>query len=62
MVLPPDDAPTTADRVWLIRRVIRGEVVPTDDDGILLDAGLQVVDEYAFDAAKTNLLVQVWER
>ena len=25
-------------------------------------AGLRVVDEYAFDASKTNLLVQVWER
>jgi mannosyltransferase len=62
VVLPPDDAPPTAERVWLVRRVVRGEVVSTDDDGILLDAGLRVVDEYAFDASKTDLLVQVWER
>jgi hypothetical protein len=62
VVLPPDDAPATADRVWLVRRVIRGEVVSTDDDGVLLDAGLRVVEEYAFDASKTDLLVQLWER
>ena len=62
VVLPPDDAPATADRVWLVRRMIRGEVVSTDDDGILLDAGLRVAEEYSFDAAKTNLLVQLWER
>lgn len=62
VVLPPDDAPPTADRVWLVRRVIRGEVVPTDDDRILAEAGLTVVDERAFDATKTNLLVQVWAR
>jgi mannosyltransferase len=62
VVLPPDDAPATADRVWLVRRVVRGEVVSTDDDEILRDAGLRVVDEYAFDASKTNLLVQVWQR
>jgi hypothetical protein len=62
VVLPPDDAPSAADRVWLVRRVIRGEVVSTDDDAVLLDAGLRVVDEYAFDASKTDLLVQVWER
>ncbi|MGY1681868.1 hypothetical protein [Geodermatophilus sp. SYSU D01176] len=62
VVLPPDDAPGTADRVWLVRRVIRGEVVSTDDDEVLLDAGLRVVGEYAFDASKTDLLVQVWAR
>jgi mannosyltransferase len=62
VVLPPDDAPANADRVWLVRRVIRGEVVSTDDDEVLLDAGLRVVDEYAFDASKTNLLVQLWAR
>jgi mannosyltransferase len=62
VVLPPDDAPATADRVWLVRWMIRGEVVSTDDDGILLDAGLRVAEEYAFDAAKTDLLVQLWER
>ncbi|WP_244522342.1 glycosyltransferase family 39 protein [Geodermatophilus africanus] len=62
VVLPPDDAPATADRVWLVRRAIRGEVVSTDDDDLLLDAGLRVVDEHAFDASKTDLLVQLWER
>jgi mannosyltransferase len=48
--------------VWLVRRVIRGEVVSTDDDDLLLGAGLRVVVEYAFDASKTDLLVQLWER
>ena len=62
VVLPPDDAPPAADRVWLVRRMIRGEVVSTDDDGILLDAGLRVTAEYEFPADKTNLLVQLWER
>lgn len=62
VVLPPDDAPSAADRVWLVRRVIRGEVVSTDDDDVLLGAGLRVVDEYAFDASRTDLLVQLWER
>jgi mannosyltransferase len=62
VVLPPDDAPASADRVWLVRRMIRGEVVSTDDDGILEDAGLRVTAEYEFPAGKTNLLVQVWER
>jgi hypothetical protein len=62
VVLPPDDAPATADRVWLVRRMIRGEVVSTDDDGVLEDAGLRVTAGYEFPAGKTNLLVQLWER
>lgn len=62
VVLPPDDAPASPDRVWLVRRMIRGEVVSTDDDGVLEDAGLRVTAEYEFPAGKTNLLVQVWER
>ena len=40
LILPPDDAPADADRVWLVRRLIDGVPEPTDDDGILLDAGL----------------------
>jgi mannosyltransferase len=62
VVLPPDDAPPAADRVWLVRRMIRGEVVSTDDDETLGDAGLRVTAEYEFPAGKTDLLVQVWER
>jgi hypothetical protein len=62
VVLPPDDAPADADRVWLVRRFIDGEPVPTDDDGILEDAGLRITAEYAFAATKTDLVVQLWER
>ena len=35
LVLPPDDAPADADRVWLVRRLIDGVPEPTDDDEIL---------------------------
>ncbi|SNX96230.1 Dolichyl-phosphate-mannose-protein mannosyltransferase [Geodermatophilus sabuli] len=62
VVLPPDDAPATADRVWLVRRIIDGDPVPTDDDGILESAGLRMTSERAFPAGKTDLVVQLWER
>jgi mannosyltransferase len=62
VVLPPDDAPPDADRVWLVRRLIDGEVVPTDDDAVLEDAGLRLTDERRFPAGKTDLVLQVWER
>ncbi len=62
VVLPPDDAPADADRVWLVRRVIDGEPVPTDDDAILADAGLEVVQEFALEGSKTQLVVQLWTR
>jgi hypothetical protein len=61
VVLPPDDAPADADRVWLVRRIIDGQPVPTDDDGILLSAGMRMTAEYDFPASKTDLVVQVWE-
>jgi mannosyltransferase len=62
VVLPPDDAPASADRVWLVRRFIDGEAVPTDDDEILEAAGLRMADERTFPASKTDLVVQLWER
>jgi mannosyltransferase len=62
VVLPPDDAPATADRVWLVRRVIDGEPVPTDDDTLLADAGLTVTAEHDFPGSKTDLVLQLWER
>ena len=38
LVLPPDDAPSGADRVWLVRRLFDGSPeAPTDDDEILRD-------------------------
>lgn len=62
LVLPPDDAPPDADRVWLVRRLFHGEPEPTDDDEILREAGLRVVGDEYFRAGKTDLIVQLWER
>ncbi|HEX2075626.1 MAG TPA: glycosyltransferase family 39 protein [Geodermatophilus sp.] len=62
VVLPPADAPTGADRVWMVRRVIDGDVVATDDDAVLAAAGLRLTAGYEFPAAKTDLVVQLWER
>ncbi|MGY1638840.1 hypothetical protein ACI78V_19500 [Geodermatophilus sp. SYSU D00742] len=62
VVLPPDDPPGSADRVWLVRRLIDGEPVPTDDDEILQGAGLTMTAERSFPASKTDLVVQRWER
>ncbi|WP_336031063.1 glycosyltransferase family 39 protein [Geodermatophilus sp. FMUSA9-8] len=62
VVLPPDDAPADADRVWLVRRLVDGEPVPTDDDAVLTEAGLSLTAEYAFPASKTDLVLQLWTR
>jgi mannosyltransferase len=62
LVLPPDDAPGDADRVWLVRRLFYGEPEPTDDDEILREAGLRLVDDEYFWAGKTDLIIQRWER
>jgi mannosyltransferase len=62
LVLPPDDAPPDADRVWLVRRLFYGEPEPTDDDDILRGAGLHLVDDEYFWAGKTDLIIQLWER
>ena len=62
VVLPPDDAPGDADRVWLVRRFIDGEPVPTDDDAVLEAAGLRITDRWEFPAEKTDLVLQRWDR
>jgi mannosyltransferase len=62
VILPPDDAPPDADRVWLVRRLFDGEPEPTDDDGILRDAGLHLVRQDNFPASKTDLILQLWTR
>jgi mannosyltransferase len=62
VVLPPDDAPADADRVWMVRRVFGGEPVPTDDDAVLEAAGMHISDVHDFPAGKTDLIVQVWVR
>jgi mannosyltransferase len=62
VVLPPDDAPADADRVWMVRRVFGTEPVPTDDDAILEAAGMHISDVHDFPAGKTDLIVQVWVR
>lgn len=61
LVLPPDDAPADADRVWLVRRLFGGAPEPTDDDEILEEAGLQLVEEQAFPGTQTRLVLQRWE-
>lgn len=61
LVLPPDDAPADADRVWLVRRLIDGVPEPTDDDEILAEAGLRLVEEQAFRGTQTRLVLQRWE-
>jgi mannosyltransferase len=62
LVLPPDDAPPDADRVWLVRRLIFGEPEGTDDDALLRGAGLRPVRQWAFPASKTDLVVELWTR
>jgi hypothetical protein len=62
LVLPPEDAPADADRVWLVRRLFYGEPEPTDDDEILRAAGLRMVSDAYFWAGKTDLIIQQWER
>ena len=62
VVLPPDDAPVTAERVWLVRRLIDGVPEPTDDDEILAAGGFRQVDERGFPGSKTDLVLQRWER
>jgi mannosyltransferase len=62
VVLPPDDAPADADRVWLVRRLVDGEPVPTDDDAVLTGAGLSRTRTWELPAVKTDLVVQLWTR
>jgi mannosyltransferase len=62
VVLPPDDAPPDADRVWLVRRVFDGVPAPSDDDPILLAAGLRMTEQRDFPGSRTSLVIQLWER
>ncbi|TFV87358.1 glycosyltransferase family 39 protein [Blastococcus sp. CT_GayMR16] len=62
VILPPDDAPAGADRVWMVRRIIDGAPEPTDDDEILRAAGLTMSREDAFPGGKTDFVLQLWER
>ncbi len=62
VVLPPDDAPADADRVWVVRRLLGGVPEPTDDDAILEAAGLRLVRQEDFPASKTDLVLQLWAR
>ena len=62
VVLPPEDPPADADRVWLVRRFVRGVPAPTDDAAILRAAGLRVTEEREFPGSRTFLVLQTWER
>ncbi len=61
--LPPDDPPAGATRVWLVRQLREdGTIRASDDDALLMAAGLQVVRTELFRAVKTDLVVQLWAR
>ncbi|MFD2093501.1 hypothetical protein [Blastococcus deserti] len=62
VVLPPDDAPVEEDRVWLVRRLVKGLPVRTDDDRILAAEGFRRVQQREFPGSKTDLVLQRWER
>jgi mannosyltransferase len=62
VVLPPDDAPPGATRVWLIRRVLRDGYESSDDVDLLTADGLSMSREWAFPAGKTDLVLQLWTR
>ncbi len=62
VVLPPDDAPPDADRVWLIRRVLPDGYESSDDVEILTAAGLSMSREWSFPGSKTDLVLQLWTR
>ncbi len=62
LVLPPDDAPPDADRVWVVRRLIFDVPEPTDDDEILRAAGLAPARQWDLPASKTDLVLQLWTR
>jgi mannosyltransferase len=62
LVLPPEDGPPDADRVWLVRREYRGGLWGTDDDDLLTAAGLAPVRSWRFPGSKTDLVVQLWTR
>ena len=60
---PPDDPPSGAARVWLVRQLAPGgATVASDDDDLLRAAGLRVVRTELFRATKTDLAVQLWTR
>ncbi|SEO38182.1 glycosyltransferase family 39 protein [Trujillonella endophytica] len=62
LLLPPDDAPPGADRVWLVRRQLPGGFSSTDDVDLLTAAGLSIDREWAFPGSKTDLVLQLWTR
>ena len=62
-MLPPDDAPADADRVWVVRRLLGGEPEPTDDDAILRDGrAAHGRGRRTSPPRKTHLVLQLWER
>jgi mannosyltransferase len=62
VVLPPDDAPPGAARVWLIRRVLPDGYESSDDVEILTAGGLSMAREWSFPGSKTDLVLQLWTR
>jgi hypothetical protein len=62
LVVPPDDPPRDADVVWLLRQSTGERVRPSDDDLVLLAAGLAVAEQRVFDGTSSDLVLQRWER
>jgi mannosyltransferase len=60
--LPPEDAPASADAVWLLRFTTPAGLPVSDDDEQLARRGLRVVQSRVFPGSNTDLVVQRWER
>jgi mannosyltransferase len=62
LVLPPDDAPPEADRVWLVHRYKHGRPMPTDDYELLRAAGLTPQRQWHLPASHTHFVLELWTR
>ena len=62
LVLPPDDAPPDADRVWLVHRYKHDRPMETDDYDKLRAAGLAPQRQWHLPASHTHLVLELWTR
>ena len=62
LVLPPEDAPRDADRVWLVHRYKHDRPMETDDYELLRAAGLTPQRQWHLPATRTHLVLELWTR